>query len=368
MVNHPGMLMFVGTYTRSVPHAKTASAEGVYSYRFDPDTGSLTRLGVTRVFDNPSFLAIHPSREFLYVVAEVEEWPEGLLSAYRIERETGVLHYLNVQSTRGSVPAHVSVDRTGKFAIVANYMGGAGESVTLLPINADGSLAPASSSVRHHGTGPNPARQEMPHPHSAFIDPSNRFACVPDLGIDRVMIYRLDFEGLQLVPNEKPGPALQPGSGPRHLAFHPNGRFAYVIQELSSAISALAFDSASGDLALIQSVSALPEGYANISYCADIHVHPGGKYLYGSNRGHDSIVVFAIDETTGAMNYVSHHSTGGRTPRNFAIDPTGNFLLAANQDSDTIVTFRIDPQSGRLEETGHVARIPAPVCLKMLAP
>jgi 6-phosphogluconolactonase len=246
---------------------------------------------------------------------------------------------------------------------VANYAGG---SVSVLPIGEDGRLGELTDLVQHHGSSANPQRQKSPHPHSANLDAANRYLFVPDLGLDKIMIYRIDSPRGKLKPNDEPWARVKAGAGPRHFAFHPKGRYAYVINELDSTVTAFAFDETRGTLKEIQTVPTLPDSFTGNSTCADVHVSPSGKFLYGSNRGHDSIVIFAIDEDTGQLTYVEHEPTQGKTPRNFAIDPTGTFLLAANQNSDTVVTFRIDPVTGRLSPTGHVASVPSPVCLKLV--
>jgi 6-phosphogluconolactonase len=235
--------------------------------------------------------------------------------------------------------------------------------VAVLPIGDDGRLEAASDVRQHHGSGADPERQEGPHAHSVTPDPSNRFALVADLGLDRVVVYRLDLERGALLPHDAGTAVLPPVSGPRHLAFHPSARYVYVINELSSTLTSCAWDEAGGALRPIQSVSTLPVGFSGRSFCADVHVAPSGRFVYGSNRGHDSIAAFAVDPADGTLAALGHTPTQGRTPRNFAIDPSGEYLLAANQDSDSIATFRLDGETGRLTATGHVARIPSPVCV-----
>jgi 6-phosphogluconolactonase len=257
----------------------------------------------------------------------------------------------------------MSVDATGRFVLVANYGSG---SVCVLPIGRDGGLGDAADVVQHQGSSVNPRRQQGPHAHSITLDAANRYAFAADLGIDKVMVYRLDTASGKLIPNDPPWAQVKPGAGPRHFDFHPSGKYAYLINELDSTITAFAYDASRGIIREIQTVPTLPADFRGASTCADVHVSPSGKFLYGSNRGHDSIVIFRIDEATGRLSYVGHELTQGKTPRNFAIDPTGTFLLAANQNSDTIVTFRIDQQTGKLTPTGHVAEAPMPVCLKLM--
>jgi 6-phosphogluconolactonase len=350
------LLLYVGTYTRN-------GSEGIYRLRMDPSSGTLTPAGVTSGIENPSFLAIHPDLHTLYAVAEVGEFegkPGGALNAYRIDPQTGDLTFLNQQLTYGAAPCYVSVDATGSVAMVANYSGG---NVAAFLIQEDGSLGSASDRVQHEGSGPDPKRQEGPHAHSINVTPDNRFALAADLGLDKVMVYRLDPVRGTLSPHDPPYAAVPPGEGPRHFDFHPNGRFLYVINEMGSTVTVFAFDADAATFEPLQTISTLPEGWEGRSSCADIHVSPSGRFLYGSNRGHDSIAIYAIDETRGTLSVVGHTPTGGRTPRNFAIDPTGAFLLAANQDTHSIVVFSIDRESGILESTGIEANVPMPVCL-----
>ena len=352
-------LVYVGTYTKK-------GSEGIYVYRLDTSSGALEPVSKATGVENPSFLAIHPSRRYLYAVDEVREFkgqPGGAVSAFAIDPKTGDLTYLNQQLSRGAGPCHLSVDQTGKFVLAANYSAG---SAAILPIRDDGRLGEATDVVQHQGSSVNPKRQKGPHAHSINLSPDNRFAFVADLGLDKIMIYQLDLGEGKLKPNDPPFAKVPPGAGPRHFAFHPNGKYAYVINELDNTMTAFAYDAARGALTEIQTLSTLPEGFDETSYCADVHVSPSGKFLYGSNRGHDSIVIFEIDEGTGKLSLVGHEPTQGKNPRNFAIDPTGAFLLAANQDSDSIVVFRIDEKTGKLTPTGHVAEVSMPVCLKLI--
>ena len=355
------LVLYVGTYT-------SGKSEGIYTYRMNVETGELKRIGSTKAV-NPSFLTLNAGsgmRRYLYAVNEVENFAgksSGAVSAFSIDSTTGNLNFLNQQASMGADPCHVIVDRTGKFAIVANYSGG---SVSVFPIQRNGNLGPASDVVQHHGSSVNKERQEGPHAHCVILDRANRHAFASDLGLDKVMIYRFDARTGKLRPAKEPWVQLEPGAGPRHLTFHPSGKYFYVIKELNSTLTAYVYDPLRGTLRSMQTVSTLPADYSGANSCADVHLSPSGKFLYGSNRGHDSIVVFAVNENTGRLAYLEHASTGGKTPRNFAIDPTGRFLLAANQNSDTIVTLGIDQQTGRLKSTGHVAEVPAPVCLKFV--
>ena len=354
------MLVYVGTYTRT-------ESEGIYVYRMDEATGELSYLSHATGIENPTFLAIHPNGGYLYAVSEVPEYAgqsSGAIMAYSIDAATGELTFINERPTGGPGPCHVAVDATGRFALVANYLGG---SVCVLPIGDDGGLGDATEFVQHKGSSVDPRRQGEPHAHSVNIDSSNRYVFVTDLGTDKVVTYLLDAENGRLSPNDVPFAKLQDGAGPRHLAFHPNGKSAYVINELDSTVTVFALDGERGTLEENQTLSTLPESFSGTSHCADIHVSPSGRFLYGSNRGHDSIAIYSIDGSSGKLTFLAHESTGGRTPRNFAIDPTGAFLLAANQDSDTIVTFSIDTDTGLLSATGTVASVPMPVCLKFLS-
>ncbi len=355
--------LYAGVYTRLEPHLTSARGRGLYVFRFDPLTGGLAFASEMPGIDNPSYLAIDPQNRFLYAVSEVWDWPEGWISAYAIDPATGGLTFLNGQPSRGWLAVHTSVDKTGRWLAVANYMAG---NAVLMSLHADGQVGDAADVAQHTGSGPDPSRQERPHPHCVVFDPNNRFVFAADLGTDQIVGYRLDAASGRLIGASIC--ALPPGSGPRHLVFHPNGLFAYVINELNSALGALAYDGDRGALELLQLAPALPEGCdSRNNACADIHVHPSGKFLYGSNRGHDSIVIYAIDQQTGRLSSIGHELTGGRTPRSFAIDPSGAFLLAANQDSDTIVSFRLDTQTGELSATGSVTPCPTPVCLKFAA-
>ena len=353
--------VYVGTYTGG-----KAGSEGIYLLELDPATGSLTSKGLAAKVVSPSFLAIHPNRKFLYSVNEVGDFggkPSGAVTAFAIDDATGMLKQLNQQSSVGSGPCHLTVDATGKNVLVANYGSGG---VAVLPIAEDGALKPASCFIQHEGKGSDPSRQEGPHAHSVNLDAANKFAFVADLGLDKVLVYAFDADAGTITPNSKPFGKVAPKAGPRHFAFHPGGKFAYVINEMGNTVTAFAYDPATGSLEEIQSISSLPADFKGTSYTADVQVHPSGKFLYGSNRGHDSIAAFAIDEKTGKLEFLEAESTQGKTPRNFAMDPAGNFLFAENQDTDTVVVFRIDRATGKLEPTGTKVSVPMPVCIKMI--
>lgn len=352
--------LYIGTYTNG-------ASEGIYRASMDSASGALELKGVTGGISNPSFLALDRQQRFLYSVSETPEFegePGGGVHAFEIEAETGNLRSLNAQSSRGGAPCHLTVDAAGRNVLVANYSGG---NVAVLPIQSDGSLRPASDVDQHEGSSVT-KRQQGPHAHSVTLDAAGRHAFVADLGLDRVMIYRFDSKGGALSPAVQPWAQTRPGSGPRHFAFHPDGNRAYVINELDSTLTAFAYHPDSGRLTETQTLSTLPEGFMGDNYPADLHVAPSGRYVYGSNRGHDSIVVFAVDPATGVLTAVQHESVAGKWPRNFAIDPTGQFLLVANQNSDTVVVFAIDAETSRLSPTGQVLAVPAPVCLRFVMP
>ncbi len=354
------LLLYVGTYTNG-------KSEGIYVYRMNLASGDLKLLSIAKGVANPSYLSIHPQRKYLYSVNEVGEFAgkrTGAVTSFAIDQRTGELRKLNQQVSQGTSPCYISVDPSGKFVLAANYSSG---SLAVLPIKSDGSLGEPVDVVQHQGSGANRRRQESPHAHCIVLDRSGKYAFAADLGIDKVMIYRFDAKTGKLTPNSQPYVQTKPGAGPRHFDIHPGGKFAYVINELDSSLTAFAYDDSKGVLKELQTVSSLPEGFQGVNSCADVHVHPSGNFIYGSNRGHDSIVAFTIDERTGRLNYLAHESTQGKTPRNFGIDQTGAFLLAANQGSDTIVTYRIDQKTGKLKPTGQVTDVPTPVCLKFIS-
>jgi 6-phosphogluconolactonase len=362
-------LVFIGTYTDPILFGTGAilqgKGEGIHVFRLDTATGALAPVATNTGITNPSYLAFDASGRYLYAVNELKTFegrPSGTVSAFAVDAATGKLTFLNRQLTHGTDPCHVVVDRRRSHVFVANFMSG---SVCVLPVRGDGSLGEASDFVQHVGSGIDPARQKGPHAHAVTLDASERFAFVPDLGLDRLLTYRFDHARGMLEPHAVPWLKMKPGAGPRHLAFHPGGRFAYLVNELDSTVVVLAYDGA-GAFAHLQTVATLPDGFGGASTCADIQVSPSGAFVYTSNRGHDSIVVHRIDPLAGTLGYLGHASTQGRTPRSFGIDPSGRFLAAANQDSDTVVTFRIDADTGALTPTGHVAAVPTPVCVKFL--
>jgi len=354
-------LLYVGTYTEG------GRPEGIYLVRIDRRSGELQRVGSMDAGPNPSFLAIHPNGSVLYAVNELEQYkgrPSGAVSAFAIERVTGALTRLNEQPSEGGAPCFVSVDRSGRVALVANYAGG---SVALLPILANGALAPAAYVVQHTGKGPTPERQEAPHAHCILPDPSNRFALAADLGADRVFVYRLDLGGKSLRHVEGGDAGMGPGAGPRHIAFHPTLPLVFVANELDSTVATLHFDAERGLLSPLDTLSTVPPGWTGTNYPADIHVAASGRTVYVSNRGHNSIAVFSVAASTGALVLDQVVATDGEWPRNFSLDPTGRWLLVANQRSDSVVVFGRDPENGRLTPTRQRIAIPRPVCLRFLA-
>jgi len=354
----PGRLVYVGTYT-------SGSSKGIYAFRFDDASGKLTPLGLAAATKSPSFLAVSPNHQFLYAVNEISSFEgekAGSVTAFRIDVQTGKLTNLNAKSSKGDGPCHLAVDATGRFLAVANYGGG---NFSLLPIGADGRLGDSIAILANGGSGPNKERQEGPHAHAVVFDARNRYLLGADLGLDRVLIYKFDPSTGSLGANDPSSVQLAPGAGPRHVAFHPTLPLVFAINELTSTITTLSWDPASGRLAAAGSVSSLPTGYSGENSTAEIAVHPGGRFLYGSNRGHDSIAVFSIGPT-GTLTLVEHESTRGQAPRNFAIDPTGTWLIAANQKSNSLAVFSIDRQTGALTPAGPLAQVGTPVCVLFL--
>lgn len=351
-------LVYLGTYTG--PKSK-----GIYVARLDRAAGKLSAPELAAETKSPSFLAIHPSGKFLYAVGEVAEFQgkkAGSISALRIDRMSGKLTALNSQTSGGDGPCHLVVDREGKYVLAANYGGG---SVTAIAIKPDGSLGEVTAFVQHEGKSVNPQRQEKPHGHSINVDKENRFAVAADLGLDKLLVYRLGQDG-KLEPNDPPFASVKPGAGPRHFAFDPKGERAYVINEMACTVTAFDWDGKKGTLKETQTTSTLPPGeeVKRGFSTAEVQAHPSGKFVYGSNRGHDSIVVYRVED--GELKYVENEPTQGKTPRNFGIDPSGKWLLAANQNSDSVVVFAIDEKTGALTATGSKIEAPTPVCVKFL--
>ncbi|MFN2237029.1 MAG: lactonase family protein [Anaerolineales bacterium] len=357
------ILLYVGTYQIQDLSVPDSTQKGIYTYLFDPTTGKLNFQSEINDIQNPSFLALDSQGHCLYAVNENDRPEDCSVHAYRIDPQSGKLSFINQQLSLGSSPCYVTVDQTDQIVAVANYSSG---SVSVLPIGENGELLPSSDFYQHTGSGINPVRQEGPHAHCSVIDPTNQYLFSADLGIDKIMSYRLDLETKKMIPNDPPYFGMTPGCGPRHLRFHPNGHLAYIINELDSTITALHYDNEGGTFSLIETVSTLPEDFKGESYCAELCIAQKGNFLYGSNRGHDSLAIFAIDDATGRLSYVAHQNTYGKNPRNFVIDPSDQYLLVANQDSDNIVTFRIDHSSGRLTYVEQMKGIHKPVCLKTI--
>ncbi len=346
-------LVYIGTFTGK-------KSEGIYVSRFDPAAGKLSVPELAAQTPTPTFLAVS-SKRILYAANEVQQ---GAITALAIDPKSGKLTPLNQQSSGGNGPCHLNVDASGKTLLVANYSSG---SIAALPIQSDGRLDPAVTVIQHAGSSVNKNRQAGPHAHWIDADPANKFVLVCDLGLDKVMTYKFDPAKASLAVNDPAFATVQPGSGPRHIVFDPKGRFAYLLNEMGDTVTVFSYDATRGALGEIQTLSTLPKDFSGNSTAAELAMHPSGRFLYGSNRGHDSIVVYSIDRKTGKLALVEHQSSGGKTPRNFAIDPTGRWLLAANQDTDNIVIYRIDQKTGRLSPTGETVAVGMPVCLKFVA-
>jgi len=352
-------LLYVGTYTDK-------DSKGIYAFHFDAASGELTPAGLAAEITNPSFLAVDPSHRFLYAVNEVPKYKDtasGAVSSFAIDRPSGKLTLLNELPSRGADPCYISLDKTGRFVLVANYTGG---SAAVFPVLKDGRLDESSAFIRFVGSSVNHERQAGPHAHWIETTADNRFAVVADLGVDRLHVYRFDPLHGTLGENDPAFVALDPGAGPRHVAFHPSGKAAYVVNELNSTVTSFSYDAHRAELTRLHTVSTLPANFSGNNSTAEIHVHPNGEFLYVSNRGDDSITVFAIDPANGTLATVDRVSTQGKTPRNFEIDPTGTRLFVANQATGNIVVFRVDAKTGKLTPTGQVLHVPAPVCLKFV--
>lgn len=347
---------YVGTYTSGM-------SQGIYRCVLDTNSGMLGGLTLVAELDNPAFLTLHPKWNVLYACSEVRRngrREASKLAAFKIEA-AGNLTSMGSQPSGGVGPCFVSTDHTGKVALVANYASG---SISSFPICQDGSLGPVVSNVQHEGKSVDPNRQEGPHAHCILTDPSNRFACAVDLGLDQVLVYELDASTARLTARPEGNYHARPGNGPRHLAFHPNGKLAFIIHEMGNQLSAASWDASHGKFTELAAVTTLPECFSGENSTAEVLVHPNGRFIFGSNRGHDSVALFQFDSQQNVLTLISHTSTGGKTPRNFRIDPTGRFLLAENQDSDSIVVFKIDPENGQLVQVGEPLNVGTPSCIK----
>ncbi|RDV13273.1 lactonase family protein [Pontibacter diazotrophicus] len=353
-------MVYVGTYA-------DPENESIFLYQLNPETGELSRVSGFKGGANPSFLTLDEQQNYLYAVNETMDYQgqnSGAVSAFSVDQQTGNLTLLNQVASKGGAPCYISVGDDGKTVLVANYMGG---NVAAFPIQENGTLAEAASVEQHEGAGPNKDRQEAAHAHYVAPGPDNRYVYAVDLGVDKIYGYRLNAEGSALEPTEPAVAfAAEPGAGPRQMAFHPNGQYAYVINELNSTMTALAYNSGNGALSEIQTLSTLPADFNGDNYPAAVRVSPNGQYLYGSNRGHNSIVVYKIDKSTGKLTHVETVSSGGDWPRDFTIDLTGNVLLVANERSNNIVSFKIDKDTGKLTATGHEAEVHKPVSLQVV--
>jgi 6-phosphogluconolactonase len=349
-------LVYFGTYTG-------ANSKGIYVSRFDSATGKLSEPMLAVQTVNPAYLAIAPDRRSLFAVNETEHFnglASGAVSVFKLDPSAGKLDFLNQQPSGGIDPCHIVANPDGKFVLVANYTSG---SIAAFPVETNGSLAPASSVIQHQGSSVNRERQAGPHAHCVAVDGANHRVFVCDLGLDKVMIYRLNETKGELAPEETPSAGLKPGTGPRHIAFSPDGRYAYVLGEMGATLTAFAYNPEHGALNEIQTVSTLPEDFHGKNTSAEVALGPSGKYIYASNRGDDSIAVFAVNEASGRLSFVERQSCHGKTPRCFAIDPTGQFLIAANQNSNNVVVFRIDAKTGKLTWTGQSIEVGKPVCV-----
>ncbi|WP_341228216.1 lactonase family protein [uncultured Arcticibacterium sp.] len=338
------LTLLVGTYT-------ARESEGIYMYKFNPETGDSRLVNVTKGLNNPSFLALSPNKKNVYAVSEIEGG-----SVVSLALGDSTLTEINIASSGGVHPCHITTDKSGKWVLTGNYSSG---SLAVLPILENGGVGAPVQEISHKGKGPNKERQEAPHVHSVNVSPNNMDVFVPDLGIDKVMAYRLDAATGQLT--EGKSMSVSAGSGPRHLTFHPNGKFAYVVQELTGAVTA--FKYSDEGLETIEEVSTLPEDFDGKNSSADIHISPDGKFLYASNRFVDTIAIFSIDKETGKLTELSHHSALGQMPRNFVISPSGKFILVANQESDNIVIFDRDEVTGKISPTNKEIKVSMPVCL-----
>jgi len=361
--------MYVGTFGRA---HRSGTAFGISVLRIDPDSGQLSAAGMTPT-PRPGWLALHPSRRYLYAVNEVEEFegkPGGGVSAFAIEETTGHLRPLNSLPAGADLPCHGTIDGTGRYLLVSAYGSG---TIQLYPIEGDGRLGEVRDVHQHKGSSQHPRRQASAHAHSITLDPANRFALAADLGTDRVVVYELDLEQGSLIPRPERDARVSAGSGPRHVAFHPDAPFVYVINELAATVTAFGYDGATGALGELQTVSMLPDGYTGYRAAAEIAVHPSGRFLYASNRsdraspgpGEDSIVWFGIDRTTGRLTPRGRTRTGGRIPRSFVIEPGGDRLYVAHQGDSNVAAFRIDAGTGELSPAGPATPVPVPVCLQI---
>lgn len=350
--------VFVGTYTGK-------KSEGIYRVEFDPATGKLGTPELAAKVTNPSFLTVHPKRTHLFCVCEVGDAKGkhgGGVTGFTLDTKTGELKRINEESSVGAGPCYIACDKAGKHVLVANYGGG---SVAVLPVDSTGKLGEATAFVQHEGSGADKRRQEGPHAHSINLDAANRFAIVADLGLDKLFVYKFDPAAGKITPNDPPALKLAPAAGPRHFAFHPNGKWAYANGEMDSTVTALAYDAEKGSFTKLNTLSTLPAPHKGNS-TAETVVHPSGKFVYVSNRGHNSIAIFEVNEATGELKAAGHQGEGIKTPRNFNIDPSGRWMVVANQDGDSLIVYQIDPKTGQLKPTGQSVEVGSPVCVKFV--
>jgi 6-phosphogluconolactonase len=346
--------IYIGTETHK--GSVETKSEGIYIYEMNPSTGALKYVATSPQIVNPTYIAIHPNRKWLYAVSETEK---GKLCAFQIDHEKKKMYLINSVSSHGDNPCFISIDEAGEVVMTANYSSG---TIAAYPIDKDGSLKEATSVLQHEGKGPHP-RQEGPHAHMIRPNPYNRMIYAVDLGIDKVICYNLDPNSVSLIKNNEYN--ATPGAGPRHIDFHKNGKWAYIVTELTGTIEACNVDNNTGALTRFQNISTLQENETRYPGSADIHISPSGKFLYASNRGEiNNIAMYSIDQENGTLTLIGHQSVKGRTPRNFVIAPSGKFLLVANQDSNNVVTFKIDATTGKLIDTGIETKVPGPMCLK----
>jgi len=363
------ILIFVGTYSEDilfgdgvVLHGK---GDGIYVFRLNHETGELTLLNKGFGKPNPSYLTLDPTNKYLYCVNEMKEFKgleSGSVSAFSLDPGNGKLTLLNRRATNGTDPCHLIVNDANTHLLVANFASG---SISILPINSDGSLAPISFFIQHKGKSIDEIRQAGPHAHKIELDKSNKRAFVTDLGCDKIFIYKTDFPNNKLIPSEPAYLKIKAGEGPRHCIFHPSGKYFYVVNELGSSIYSYQYDEEKGTFELLQIISTLPDDYTGHNMSAAIKILPGSNYLYSSNRGHDSVSAFKIDNDTGKLTFTSTYSTGGSMPRDFDFDPEGNFLIATNQDSDNIVVFKVNRETGAISEVFRVNDISKPICVRV---
>lgn len=352
-------LVYIGTYTGP-------ASKGIYVFRFNSATGHTSEPQLAAATKNPSYLAADRSGHFLYAVNEVSDYDNkdrGAITAFSIHRDDGRLTFLNQVSSQGAGPCYVDLDKTGKHVLVANYDSG---SIAIFPVLKDGKLGTPTASIQHTGHGADPERQQGPHAHQIRVSPDNRFVIAADLGLDELLVYKFDSAKGKLTPNNPPFANVDPGSGPRHFAFTPNGKFLYVLEEMRSAVTGFAYAAQSGTLSPLQTISSIPADFHGRKEAAEIAVHPSGKFLYASNRGHDSIAVFSI-AADGKLTSIEYTPTAGKTPRGFALDPTGAFLLVGNQDSNNVAVFRVDRKTGRLLPSRHTLHVPSPVSVEFVS-